>query len=227
MKMIELDNISLKYPTVEKHVFNSITTDFEKGTINVILGNNGVGKTSLFKCMMGIIDYYKGVIKNYGDIAFISDNIDLYDYFTLEEYLDFLIKLANLNIDKIEIVKNQVKKLRLEDLMKQRIKNCSLGERYKIVLLTHIFLDHDILLIDEPLTALDVNSQQFIISFFKKMATEGKTLIISTHMMNIAFELADKINILHEGKMTQVINDFKTFEEFKLFVLQKLEIQIN
>lgn len=215
MQAIRIQQLTLQYPKAAKRILDGVTTEFNRGTVNVVLGNNGTGKTTLFKCISGMIDYYSGNIDVNGDIAYISDQIDLYDYLTVAEYMNYLVNLSDGNKGYLdELVYN----LQLEEIMDQRIQECSLGERYKIILMTYLFLDFQIIIIDEPLTQLDIHCQAFMFHLLKYVAREGKTIILSTHMMKVAYDVANYIYLIHNGKIIKQKNTFLSFEEFQSFV---------
>jgi ABC-type multidrug transport system ATPase subunit len=98
--------------------------------------------------------------------------------------------------------------------------------KHKLALLTSLLLNYNLYLIDEPLASLDPDSQQFMISFFKQMRENKKTLIISTHMLHVAYTLADDIVIFKNKKLQIFKNDYKTYEAFEEFVLHSLRVEI-
>jgi ABC-2 type transport system ATP-binding protein len=110
---------------------------------------------------------------------------------TGEEYIELIKSIGNRKV--IEDIEKLVSDLELTKDMNKIISSYSLGMKHKIALLTSLLLNYKLYLIDEPLASLDPDSQKFMINFFKKMRNEGKTLIISTHMLHVAYTLADEI----------------------------------
>ena len=187
--------------------------------IYVLLGKNGSGKTTLLKCLNGIYQIDNGAIVSNIESVLINDSPKLYDYLTGMEYLHLVL---NLNKKKNESLAEQlIAELELKEHLDQLINEYSLGTRHKLALITSLVLDYKLVLIDEPLTALDPQSSRIMIDYFKKIKKDI-TLIISTHMMHIAYDLADEILLLHNEKISQFPNNFSNFNGFEAFVLEEL-----
>lgn len=208
-----------------KDILQGVSFDLNENHITVLLGNNGSGKTTLLKCADGMFDVNSGSINKDNESIFITDNPYLYDYLTGREYLDVISLLSDKDLS--EITNQLVNDLKLADELDKLILNYSLGMKHKLALITSIVLGYKLYLIDEPLTALDPESQRFIINYFKNLRDQGNTFLISTHMMHVAYELANEILILHNGKITKITNDFKDYYEFENYVLNSLKIGLK
>ncbi len=93
---------------------------------------------------------------------------------------------------------------------------------HKLMLVSSFIGDYDIYLMDEPLTALDVYSQKFVIDHINQMKSQGKTFVIATHMIHLAYQMADELLFLRNGQVTKVSNTFSTFDQFRLYLYNTL-----
>ncbi|MDF2700261.1 MAG: ABC-type multidrug transport system, ATPase component [Haloplasmataceae bacterium] len=222
--MIKCKNLSFSY-NKKDFILKNINFEISPNKISILLGNNGSGKTTLLNCIDGTYPINSGEITKNEESIFIKDNPMLYEYLTGKEYINLVLAL-NDNKNK-NLADHLVKQLELENHLDKAIIDYSLGMKHKLALLTSVILEYKLLLIDEPLTALDPTTQRFMINHFKSMRDNGNTLIISTHMMHVAFELADVILILHDGIIHQVDNDFTTYQDFENYVLNQLSLNIE
>jgi len=215
--MVKLENVSFKYSDKDV-ILKDASIDFSRNKTTILLGKNGVGKTTLLSLIDGFLVNDGGVIKKDSESVYIYDNPQLYEYITGEEYIDLIKSIGNQK-NKKDIMP-LVKSLELGESLNKIISSYSLGMKHKLALLTAIMLDYELYLIDEPLAALDPDSQKFMINFFKNMKINNKTLIISTHMINVAYEMADEIIIFKNHKLKKFKNNFSTYEEFNEFVVK-------
>lgn len=221
--MVKIKNVDFRYSN-EDIILENASLNIDGKSITVILGKNGVGKTTLLSLIDGFLTIDNGDITKDSESVYIYDNPYLYEYLTGEEYIE-LIK----SIGKREMLDNidqLVDDLELTNNMNKIISSYSLGMKHKLALLTALILNYDLYLIDEPLAALDPDSQKFMIEFFKKMKESNKSLIISTHMLNVAYTLADEIVIFKDKKLHKFKNDYKTYEDFEDFVVNSLRVEV-
>lgn len=221
--MLRVNNLKFGYDK-KSLVLKDINFTVDKGKIYVLLGKNGAGKTTLLKCINDMYQIKSGtIIKNTAPI-FIEDNPVLYYYLTGKEYIELILTLNdNKNQD---LVKQLIKDLDMEAHLDKSIIDYSLGMKHKLALISAIMIDYELFLIDEPLTALDPDTSRFLIDYFKQMKINGKSLLISTHMMHVAYQLADEIFILVNGVIKSVTNDFTSFEAFENYVITELNVNI-
>ncbi|MGS0972842.1 MAG: ATP-binding cassette domain-containing protein [Candidatus Izemoplasmataceae bacterium] len=222
--MVDLKNVKFSYSD-EDLILKDSSISLDSNKITVILGKNGIGKTTLLSLIDGFLTCDSGLVTKEKDSVFIYDNPYLYEYLTGEEYIE-LIKSINKK-EMLPSIDKFIQELELTKDMSKLISSYSLGMKHKLALLTALILNYDLYLIDEPLAALDPDMQNFMISFFKKMRNNQKTLIISTHMLNVAYVLADEIVIFKDLKLKKFKNDFKSYEEFENFVINSLRVQID
>ncbi len=221
--MLMINDVYFAYQK-EEYILKGVDLNLTGGKIYVLLGKNGAGKTTLLKCLANIYDINSGSIKRNVEPIFIEDNPKLYFYLTGREYVDLILTL-NDGKNK-DILDNLVKELGMEQELDKTIIDYSLGMKHKMALMSAMALDYQLFLIDEPLTALDPETSRFMIDYFKQMRRTGKSLLISTHMMHVAYQLADEILILSNGKLRKIINSFKDFEEFENHVINELKMTL-
>ena len=221
--MVSLKKVYFKYSDNDV-ILHHADLDIKKNEITVILGKNGVGKTTLLSIIDGFIQHDQGEVTKEMENVFIYDNPYLYEYLTGREYLELINEISKHKISK-DIYK-LLESLELQDALDKIISSYSLGMKHKLALLTALVLDFKLYLIDEPLAALDPDSQEFMIEYFKNMKEDNNTLIISTHMLNVAYELADDIVIFKDSKLEVYRNNYKSLEEFSDFVINKLRYDV-
>lgn len=220
--MVKLKNVSFKYSN-DDIILEKANMTFAKSKITVVLGKNGIGKTTLLSLIDGFLTHDEGDILKEDDAIYIYDNPYLYEYLTGDEYIELIKRIGNREM--INNLEELISDLELSASMNKLISAYSLGMKHKLALLTALSLNYQLYLIDEPLASLDPDSQSFMIDFFKKMRENGKSLIISTHMLNVAYELADEIVIFNNRKLDKFENSFQTYNEFKKFVVDSLRVE--
>jgi len=171
----------------------------------------------------GFLTHDEGDIIKEDDAIYIYDNPYLYEYLTGDEYIELIKRIGNREM--IDNLNELIIDLELSSSMNKLILAYSLGMKHKLALLTALSLNYQLYLIDEPLASLDPDSQSFMIDFFKKMRKNRKSLIISTHMLNVAYELADEIVIFNNRKLEKFENSFQNYDEFKKFVVDSLRVE--
>lgn len=221
--MVNINNLTFQY-SEEDIIVENASLHIEKGKITVILGKNGVGKTTLLSLIDGFLSCNNGMISKAEESAYIYDNPYLYEYLTGEEYIELIKSIGNREM--LENINEFIQDLELTKDMNKLISSYSLGMKHKLALLTSLILNYELYLIDEPLASLDPDSQNFMIAFFKKMREESKTLIISTHMIHVAYTLADDIVIFKDKQLHKFENNYETYELFEDFVINSLRVDV-
>jgi len=210
--MIELKEITKKYqvfPAVDKVSFS-----VNPGEILGYLGPNGAGKTTTIKMLAGLLDptdgkiYFQGsdIKKNLYDykkrIGYVPENSEIYPHLSA---FDYLLLVGRLRHIKENILKNKIEQLMilfgLETEMHQNIVSFSKGMIQKVLIASALLHDPDILLLDEPLSGLDVTTGLIIKNLLEKLAEEGKTIIYSSHVLEVVEKLCSRVIIIHKGKI--------------------------
>jgi ABC-2 type transport system ATP-binding protein len=217
---LELKNLSKNYSKNE--VLKNIDFTFEEGKIYGLLGRNGSGKTTLFNCINDDLSYNgdiyllddkdkKKELKS-DNIGYTVSNPIVPEFLTGKEFLTYFI---DINKDRIPDLKTPEEYFDMMNLdkkdMNKLLKDYSFGMKTKIQMLVNIILNTKVLLLDEPLTSLDVVASEEMKEHLLKLK-KNHILIFSTHIMELALELCDEIVILNEGKLHLVPKNKKKKE---------------
>ena len=211
--MIEIKNVSKSYKKGEK-VINNINLEIKDGEIFGFLGPNGAGKTTTIKMMTGILDIDEGDILVDGksivenpieakkQIGFVSDNPDMFLKLKGIEYLNFIADIYEI---KKEIRDKRIVELTKEfgiyEVLNDKIQSYSHGMRQKIIIVSVLLYNPKNWILDEPLTGLDPEAAFHLKNKMKQHAKDNNAVFFSTHILEIAEKLCDKIGIIHHGKL--------------------------
>lgn len=212
--MIEIRNVSKSYNRGEVKAVDNLTLDIRDGEIFGFLGPNGAGKTTTIKMMTGILNPDSGSIKiNEHDIkrypidakmemGYVPDNPDIYNKLTGIEYLDFMADVYEVpdNIRGSRI-KSLLERFDLFDAVDDLIQSYSHGMKQKIVVIGALLHNPSVWILDEPLTGLDPKSAYILKEMMKEHTAQGKTVFFSTHVLEVAEKLCDRIAIINKGKL--------------------------
>lgn len=220
--MININNLNKKYGKLE--VLRNLDLNIAEGGIFSILGPNGSGKTTLIKSILGL------VIPEAGEILLNSENIiKKYSY---RKNIDYLPQIANFpaNLKVNELIK-MIKDLRnketrdeelikmfgLQDFLDKKLANLSGGTRQKVNLLLAFMFNSPIVILDEPTSGLDPVALLHLKKLILSEKANGKTIIITSHIMNFVEEMSDEIVFLLDGKIyfQGTINELKSRTEQK------------
>jgi ABC-2 type transport system ATP-binding protein len=204
---------------------NDISLNVEPGQIFGFLGPNGAGKTTTIKILAGLLKQDNGdIIINGYDIkkdtekckfttGYIPDRPFLYEKLTGIEFLRFIASLYNVSIQQFD--KNTTHLLKLFDLYEWKdhlIESYSHGMRQKLIMASVFMLDTPTIIVDEPMVGLDPKSARIVKELFKRHSVNGGSVFLSTHSLEIAEELCDKIAIILNGKI-RIIGDMKSLRK--------------
>ncbi len=222
MSVITIDRLCKIYDA--NYVLKYISLSFEAGQIIGYIGPNGAGKSTTIKILTGIIGDFEGDVTVLGmdvrkdslaikqKIGYIPENAALYDVLTPVEYLDFVGRLYGM--EKQIIHKKSTELLHLFDLgskMDQRMSGFSKGMRQKVLLISGLMHNPEIIFLDEPLSGLDANAVILVKEILAQLKKAGKTIFYSSHIMDVVEKLSDRIVIINKG---EVIAD-GTFESLQ------------
>ena len=215
MNILEIINLTKQYGDFT--AVDDISLSVATGEIFGFLGPNGAGKTTTIKMMAGLLKPDGGrVVINGNDLAadpltckqetaYIPDRPWLYEKLTGQEYLQFIGSLYGLAED--EFVRESESCLTLFDLMTWRnhlIEGYSHGMRQKLIMTSMLMLKTPLVVVDEPMVGLDPKSARIVKELFKNRAAAGSTIFLSTHSLEIAEELCDRIGIISDGRLLTV-----------------------
>lgn len=197
--MINLEHIRKRYG--DKEVLRDVTVTIEDGTIFGLIGKNGAGKTTLINIIAGILPYNGGTVcvKNKNGesarIGYLPDLPAFYDYMTAEEYIEFLA-----NDDTVDITE-VLNRVSLDG--KVRISSMSRGMRQRLGIAAMLVGNPDVILLDEPTSALDPSGRADVMEILRMLRDDGKTIILSTHILADMEKVCDKVGFLVDGVITK------------------------
>ena len=211
--MIELTNVEKSYKKDSKAIDN-LSLKIEDGEIFGFIGPNGAGKTTTIKLITGIIPKDNGKITIDGiDIdensieakkhfGYVPDSPDLFLRLTGIEFLNFIADIYSVTKKRRESkIKYFAKEFDILDSLNDKIQNYSHGMRQKLLIIGALLHSPKNLILDEPLTGLDPKSTHILKELLKKHTEEGNCVFFSTHVLDVAERLCDKIAIIDKGKI--------------------------
>ena len=221
--MIEIKNVSKSYIKNEK-IIDNLNLEIKDGEIFGFLGPNGAGKTTTIKMITGILKMDDGDVFIDGqsitqnpvtaksNFGFVPDSPDMYLKLKGIEYLNFIADIYKINS---KIRKDRIEKLSKEfeiyDNLNEQIQNYSHGMRQKLLIIGVLLHEPKNWILDEPLTGLDPKSAYDLKEKRKAHSKKGNTVFFSTHVLEVAEKLCDRIGIINKGKLIFV----GTYEEMK------------
>ena len=211
--MIEIKNITKTFGKNFKAV-DDLNLNIEEGYIYGFLGPNGAGKTTTLKMITGIIRADEGnILINGYDIdkkpseakrqfGFVSDNPDLFLKLKGIEYLEFVGTVYDVNKAKLrENIFKYSKMFEMNEVLNNRIESYSHGMRQKIAIIGALIHEPKVLILDEPLTGLDPKSSFVLKELMREYANNGNVVLFSTHVLEVAEKVCDKVAIIAKGKL--------------------------
>ncbi len=221
--MIKIENVTKEYVKGKKSVDN-INLEIKDGEIFGFLGPNGAGKTTTIKMITGILNSDNGKItidgkdiekeplqakKNFG---YVPDSPDIFLRLKGIEYLNFMADIYEIpSQDRKNRIEELTKKFNIYDNLNSQIQSYSHGMRQKIVLCGALLHNPNNWILDEPMTGLDPKSSYDLKEMMREHAKAGKAVFFSTHVLEVAEKLCDRVGIINKGKLLFV----GTFEEMK------------
>ena len=196
----------------EFYADNGISFEVNDGEILGILGPNGAGKTTLLRMIAGILEPTSGSIAfdsmNYKDneieikksIAYLSGNTKIYNYLSTYELLEMCGDIYGVDRDVLEKrIKDISKRLEMDDFLYNRIENLSTGQTQRVNIARCLIHDPKYYILDEATSGLDIISSQIILDFIKEEKKKGKTILYSTHYMEEAENICDRVIMINKG----------------------------
>lgn len=199
----------LKLDINSKPILNNIDFTLEKGKIVVLLGANGSGKTTLLKALNGLIKIKEGQITdNKKQVDFLNKSIlvfdepVLYEELTGMEHIRFIMELNSCDYKKQkEQISYMIQQFELKPYMNKLIGTYSLGTKKKIQFLCALLCKSDIILMDEYISGLDPQILYSVKKIMREYVKEGHTILLSTHMLDMAEKFCDDVILINEGRV--------------------------
>jgi ABC-2 type transport system ATP-binding protein len=210
--MIEIENVTRRYGA--KLAVNGLSLRIPRGELFAFLGPNGAGKTTTIKMMVGLLRPSSGTIRLSGHdvtqrqtaanrlLGYVPDVPYLYDKLSGAEFLQFIADMYGLDRrtanDKIA---EQVDVFRLHEFVGDLTESYSHGMKQRLAFAAAMLHDPKVLVIDEPMVGLDPRSVRLVKDLLRAKARAGQTIFMSTHLLSIAEEIADRVGIVDQGQL--------------------------
>ncbi|GIN84701.1 ABC transporter ATP-binding protein [Heyndrickxia sporothermodurans] len=197
-----------------KEVLKGIDISVSQGEIIGYIGPNGAGKSTTVKIILGIEEGYSGEVKLFGrdigdgnieykkKIGYVPEIAEVYDNLTAHEYLTFIGELYGMEFDLVDYKAKRLMELfGVGEVYHARISSYSKGMRQKLLIISSLLHNPDILFLDEPINGLDANSVMIFKEILGQLAKQGKTIFYSSHIMDVVEKISSRIILLHDGKI--------------------------
>jgi len=185
-----------------------------QGEVLALLGRNGAGKTTTLKMLVGLLRPNEGTVEvgpyNVVDqpreasrlIGYVPDQPYLYDKLSGREFLEFVAEMYGLTAAETQAaVDRETERFVLGDFLDRLAESYSHGMRQRTVFAAALIHQPEVLVVDEPMVGLDPHSIKLVKDLFREYVALGKTVFMSTHMLNVAEEVADRVAVMKQGKL--------------------------
>ncbi len=219
--MLEIKNYTKTYSN-GKLAVDDLSLEVKSGDLFAFIGHNGAGKSTTIKSIVGILPFEKGDIYIYGIsikerpveckklIGYIPDNPDLYDSLTGIQYLNFIGDIFKVSKEtRQEITLKYAKMFEIENELNNYINSYSHGMKQKLALISAFIHEPKLLILDEPFVGLDPKATYLIKNVMREFCQNGGAIFFSTHILEVAQKLCNKIAIIKQGKL-MVCGDMET-----------------
>jgi ABC-2 type transport system ATP-binding protein len=212
--MIDFQNVSKSYAKGKVKAVDGLTLTVRPGEIFGFLGPNGAGKTTTIKLIVGLLRPDAGAITVAGFdnqrqplqakavTTYVPDTPEIYERLTGLEYLNFIGDVYGVpRADRLERIRKWLDVFELAEAVGSPIQSYSHGMRQKIVLIAALLPGPKVMVLDEPMVGLDARAAHHMKGLMRDHCDRGGTLFFSTHIMEVAERLCDRIGIIHEGRL--------------------------
>lgn len=210
--MLKIDNLVKTYG--EKRAVDDVTLHIKPGEIYGFIGHNGAGKTTTLKSCCGILQYDSGEITVDGismredplackkKIAYIPDNPDLYEFMTGIGFLNFVADVFGVDADvRKERINRYAGAFGLTDDLSQPVSAYSHGMKQKLAIISALIHAPELIIMDEPFVGLDPKAAHTLKGIMRELCDEGRAIFFSTHVLEVAEKLCDKVAIIKSGRL--------------------------
>lgn len=237
--MIEIENLTMNYGALK--ALDGLSLNIQPGELFAFLGPNGAGKTTAIKLLTGLMKPMKGEVKLCGiDIqkeplkakallGYVPDVAVFYEKLTAPEFMHFIADLFLMDVRHAATRTNELfTQFNLHEHCGQRIENLSHGTRQRLAIASALLHEPKVFVIDEPMVGLDPIHARVVKEELKRQSQAGATVLMSTHLLNIAEELADRIGILHRGKLLFVgtLQELRAAQEKQGLKLEEIFLEM-
>jgi ABC-2 type transport system ATP-binding protein len=235
--VIQIENLRKAYGSHE--VLKGIDLTVSAGQVVGYIGPNGAGKSTTLKALIGMDDSFSGSIRVLGidvkqdpiavkqRVGYVPENAALYDTLTPMEYLQFIGQLYSLTEAAIEPKAQELLRLfELEAYANARMTTFSKGMRQKVLLISGLLHNPELIFLDEPLSGLDANAVVLVKAIIRQLADAGRTVFYSSHIMDVVEKISDRIIILNAGRIA-ADGSFAELQQQRGSSLEQLFAQIT
>ena len=212
--MLKLQNLSKTYSKGTVKAVDNVNLDIEPGEIFGFLGPNGAEKTTTIKMIVGLlkpdsgkvfineIDVWENPIEAKSQISYVPDSPEIYDKLKGIEYLNFIADMYEIPKDiREERMEKYLEIFNLKNAVGDIIGSYSHGMKQKLVLISALLHEPNLFILDEPMVGLDPKSSFQLKEIMRERCDEGKTVFFSTHVLEVAEKLCDRIAIINKGRI--------------------------
>ena len=213
--MIEIKNVSKTY-NGKKKALKDVSFTVNNGEIFAFIGHNGAGKTTMIKSLIGILDFEEGEIlinkKSIKDdpiackkeMAYVPDNPDLYENMKAIDFINFVCDMYEVpQTERTKKIEKYAKMFEMQDKLNDDISSFSHGMKQKIALIAALAHNPEVLIMDEPFVGLDPKAVYDMKEVMHEMAKKKKTIFFSTHILDVAEKLCDRVAIIKNGQIVK------------------------
>src|ERR1044071_4653211 len=210
--MIELVHLVKRFGDLV--AVNDISLTVPRGEFFAVLGPNAAGKTTTIRIIAGLIKPTAGAARVAGfdvqaqplevrrRLAYVPDFPFLYDKLTPWEFFRFIGQLFRMDLARIPSVGHDlIARFNLEEFANKPIEGLSHGTRQRVAIVSALLHDPEVFVIEEPMVGLDPHHARVVKDVLKERSLQGMTVFLSTHQLSVAEEMADRIGIIHEGRL--------------------------
>ena len=210
--MLDIKNLTKTYG--DKKAVDNLTLHIAPGEICGFIGHNGAGKTTTLKSVAGILQFDEGEITIGGrsvktepleckrQIAYIPDNPDIYEFMTGIQYLNFIADIFGINeMKRKERIEKYAKLFELTDDLTAAVASYSHGMKQKLAIISAWIHNPKLIIMDEPFVGLDPKAAHLLKEMMKEACSEGCAIFFSTHVLEVAEKLCDKVAVIKGGRL--------------------------
>ena len=211
--ILEIKGYTKSYGEGKKAVDN-VTLTVESGDIYGFIGHNGAGKSTTIRAVVGVLDFSEGDIYIDGHsvkdepieckkiTAYIPDNPDLYENLTAIQYLDFIADVFEIDEEKRkEVIKKYADMFEITDSLGDLISSYSHGMKQKLAIISALIHEPKLIVMDEPFVGLDPKASYTLKQIMHDLCDQGIAIFFSTHVLDVAQKLCNKVAIIKQGKI--------------------------
>lgn len=210
--MLKIEHLTKTYGG--KKAVDDLSLHIRQGEIYGFIGHNGAGKTTTLKSVVGILKYDSGEIYIDGvsvkqspltckeKIAYIPDNPDLYDFMTGTQYLNFVSDIFQVDTEKrTALINKYAQMFEMTDALSQSVSSYSHGMKQKLAVMSALVHSPKLVIMDEPFVGLDPKASHLLKETMREICNQGGAIFFSTHVLEVAEKLCDKVAIIKNGKL--------------------------